>query len=205
MSSKYTCPHCGSENTMSVPMAYKSGHVTGYATGREIVGYTDVKVKVTVHSDGSTSKKTSGGDAIYGDVTRPTESYSDLARTIQPPAAPRWYQEEHETALMGCGLIGCALPLLFTAIIIVGLILEFLDILPKNTMSSISRQLDYFAYFLLACVIYFLVKKRISVNKENAMRRERYEKEVSLYRQQYLEWEHTYICLRCGCQFIVED
>ena len=65
MSSKYTCPHCGSENTMSVSMAYKSGHVTGYATGREIVGYTDVKVKVTVHSDGSTSKKTSGGDAIY--------------------------------------------------------------------------------------------------------------------------------------------
>ena len=75
------CPNCRSENTAAVSLVYKRGHATGTATHREIVGY-DVETTTTTYADGSKTTEETGRHAVYGDVTRPTYTVTDLAREI---------------------------------------------------------------------------------------------------------------------------
>ena len=220
---KYNCPKCGSENTSAVSLVYKNGHTTGHATNKELVGYTDVKTEVTVHSDGSTSTKTSGGDAIYGNVTRPTESYSDLARTVPPPTEPQF----QEIKSGGSGCIGCIGFVVGLAIVQYVLSLAENIVAIKNLETIIFNWLNAecgkifgtLLWIAICFVIFFLGALSIVAffanlydkfftwkhNSENQRLREEYEKDMAIYRQERWNWEHTYICMRCGEKFIVED
>ena len=105
------CPNCRSENTAAVSLVYKRGHATGTATHREIVGY-DVETTTTTYADGSKTTEETGRHAVYGDVTRPTYTVTDLAREIAPPPEPKLRQLEHDTLTVGCISFGCLLPIL---------------------------------------------------------------------------------------------
>ena len=224
MPNKYTCPHCGSENTSSVPLVYKGGHTTGHATNRELVGYTDVKTEVTVHADGSTSTKTSGGDAVYGSVTRPTESYSDLARTMPPPTKPEFHEKKREAG----EFLGC-ITFLFCAGVVVSIGIYVFDNfdfirnvlinsetwlkaeLGKTTTSVLGLAVVFISWFFATgCMTGLLAELHnkffaMIYKAENQRRREEYEKNMEIYRQERWEWEHSYICLRCGHRFFVDE
>ena len=84
---KFNCPHCGSDNTVSVPLAYKRGHATGTATHMEVVGY-DVQTTTTTYSSGYSETHETGRTPIYGPVKHDTYTITDLAAEVSPPEEP---------------------------------------------------------------------------------------------------------------------
>ena len=147
-----SCPHCGSDNTASVPLVYKRGHATGTATQQEIVGY-EVETKTTTYSDGSKETEETGRHAVYGDVTRPTYTITDLAREIAPPQEPNLIQREHNTMTNGCLAFGCLMPILM-------LILEYV----VYRMSGISGMTNLLCWLLAAIIIWKLWNDRRNTN-----------------------------------------
>ena len=167
--SKLACPNCGSENTVSVPLMYKRGHATGTATHKEIVGY-DVETTTTTYSDGSKKTEETGRHAVYGDVTRPTYTVTDLAREIAPPPEPKIKQLEHDTMTVGCVSFGCLLPILSLVISLVAY--KF------SKLSGLENALTYIA---AALVIWKLWNDRRTTNKKNRTQKEEYDQAMEEY------------------------
>jgi len=184
--SNLACPNCGSENTVSVPLMYKRGHATGTATHKEIVGY-DVETTTTTYSDGSKKTEETGRHAVYGDVTRPTYTVTDLAREIAPPPEPKLKQLEHDTMTVGCVSFGCLLPILSLVISLVAY--KF------SKLSGLENALTYIA---AALVIWKLWNDRRTTNKKNRTQKEEYDQAMEEYTRRLAEWEKLFICMRCG-------
>ena len=111
---KYSCPNCGSGNTASIPLVYKRGHATGNATHREVVSY-NVQTTTTTHSQGHKETEETGRTPVYGNVTRPTYTETDLAKEVAPPTPPdepQLIQSGYDFVALGCGSIGCLFPFL---------------------------------------------------------------------------------------------
>lgn len=185
-SNHLTCPHCGSDNTASVPLVYKRGHATGTATHREIVGY-DVETTTTTYSDGSTKTEETGRTAVYGNVTRPTYTVTDLAREIAPPQEPTLSQREHNTMTHGCLAFGCLMP-------IVAFILEFV----AYRISGLAGMGNLLAWLVAALIIWKLWNDRRNTNDANRASKEEYEREMEAYHKKVAAWEKRFICMRCG-------
>ena len=181
-----SCPHCGSDNTASVPLVYKRGHATGTATQQEIVGY-EVETKTTTSSDGSKETEETGRHAVYGDVTRPTYTITDLAREIAPPQEPNLIQREHNTMTNGCLAFGCLMPILM-------LILEYV----VYRMSGISGMTNLLCWLLAAIIIWKLWNDRRNTNAQNRASKEEYDRAMKAYHQNIAAWEKRFICMRCG-------
>ena len=174
--SNLACPNCGSENTVSIPLMYKRGHATGTATHKEIVGY-DVETTTTTYSDGSKKTEETGRHAVYGDVTRPTYTVTDLAREIAPPPEPKLKQLEHDTMTVGCVSFGCLLPILSLIISLVAY--KF------SKLSGLENTLTYIA---AALVIWKLWNDRRTTNKKNRARKEEYDQAMEEYTRRLADW-----------------
>ena len=88
----YVCPVCGSDNISRVPLLYKKGHSTGTIVRTEVVGH-ETQYEETEHRDQwgnvvKTEKKAVGSTPIYGEVERPIEHLTDLAKEVAPPVPP---------------------------------------------------------------------------------------------------------------------
>ena len=180
------CPYCGSDNTASVPLVYKRGHATGTATHREIVGY-DVETTTTTYSDGSKKTEETGRHAVYGDVTHPTYTVTDLAREISPPQEPTLAQREHNTIATGCVAFGCLMPILM-------LVLEFV----VYKFSGISGMTNLLIRLLVAIIIWKLWSDRRNTNVQNRLNKEEYARAMAEYHKNIAAWEKRFICMRCG-------
>lgn len=180
------CPNCRSENTAAVSLVYKRGHATGTATHREIVGY-DVETTTTTYADGSKTTEETGRHAVYGDVTRPTYTVTDLAREIAPPPEPKLRQLEHDTLTVGCISFGCLLP-----------ILSLVISLAAYKVSGLSGLGNALIYIAAALVVWKLWNDRRNINEKNRTLKKEYEQAVEEYSRRLAEWEKLFICMRCG-------
>lgn len=163
----YSCPHCGSDNTISMHVAYSHGHATGTVRSGEYYGYFE-------------------------------DSKTDLARMVEPPPKPVLKQEEYNTLSMGCFSIGCLIPIFGS--LICGILGYF--IYDPALRESIPTSL--FCLMIILLVV-FLIIHRIKTKGNNRLAKEQYKRDMEKYNQDLQRWYHSYICMRCGHKFIVND
>lgn len=197
---KYNCPNCGSDNTASIPLVYSRGHATGTATHTEIVGY-DVEKTKTTYADGHSETKETNRTPIYGDVTYPTYTITDLAREVAPPEEPKKPTPEE----FGCflnGMIGCI------SVYISAKIVDFIYNLVQNIFGGIGFFIGIVLVLVLSLILYGLLGGLVYTISGRGRRHEQnlqiYEQEMQTYRAKYAEWEHSYICMRCGHRFYID-
>lgn len=197
---RLNCPHCGSDNTVSVPLAYKRGHATGTAVHTEIVGY-NVETTTTTYGDGHTSTRETGRTPIYGNVKHDTYTMTDLAREIAPPEEPEKPTREDIgsfTSWIGVFVI------FGSSFFITG---EILSLFSFN--SGIT---NFFIGFIMWCGLNYAGAKIFDKiwfditgkNKRYKQALEDYDKELLNYREACRNWENSYICMRCGHRFFIE-
>ena len=186
---KYVCPNCGSENILSVPQQYERGHAEGVVTRREKVGYSD-----TIR-DGKVVSST----PIYGDVSHPTYSDTDLAKRLAPPRKPVPPTPPVHKRKMGCIVI--ALFIMFGLTIPEGLLQLFLRNDPSEVCISIGFML--IVYLLWRCFPKFGKQKRLEQEEREAYERAvaAYPHQMEEYNKRLYEWQHSYICERCNSVF----
>ena len=192
---KLNCPNCGSENTSSIPLVYKSGHGTGTAVHREVVGY-DVKVETTQHFDGHIETKEVGNRPIYENVSHTTHTMTDLAREVAPPSEPKLKEMPNSLVSVGCGAIGCLMPITLTIIYFVA---------KYQFNKDIWAWMDYLMYAFIACTVFYLIKAYPGMKKANEAVQSENDAEMARYRNRLEAWSRSYICNRCGHKFVVED
>ncbi len=198
---KFRCPHCGSDNTASIPLVYKRGHATGTATHTEIVGY-DVKTTTTTYADGHSETKETGRTPIYGDVKHDTYTMTDLAAEVAPPQKPQKPAKEDIGGFMSAL---CILLIFGISFFITGRILNFLPI--ESTFICLFLGLIIWWLFNSAIArifdkIYFNLS---GINQRYAVALQQYHESLANYRKDYKAWKKSYICMRCGHIFYLDD
>lgn len=196
---KFNCPHCGSDNTASVQMIYKTGHATGTATHRGVVGYDNV-YKTTTYADGHSEKKLESSTPIYGDITEQTEEITELAKEIAPPVEPQLNITDESS--FGC--LGC----FFTGVLVWGgfniLASIFFAVISNGSIWEVIK-LALLVYGPIILLIYIIDKirskkklKKIEEQKSlHAQAMQKWERDMELWRS---EW----ICFKCGQRFRVD-
>lgn len=180
----YSCPHCGSDNTIAMHVAYSNGHATGTFMRNQVVAYRE-------DSEGHRTP-------VYANVQHQTNTTTDLARMVAPPQKPVLKQEEYNTVSMGCFSIGCLIPILGS--LICGILGYF--IYDPALRESIPTSLFWLMIILL---VVFLISNRIKTKKKNQAAREQYARDMEKYNRDLEIWYHRYICMRCGHKFIVNE
>ncbi|MCH3960414.1 MAG: hypothetical protein LKE51_14225 [Selenomonas sp.] len=203
---KYSCPNCGSGNTASIPLVYKRGHATGNATHREVVSY-NVQTTTTTYGDGHKETEETGRTPVYGNVTRPTYTETDLAKEVAPPTPPdepQLIQSGYDFVALGCGSIGCLFPFLM---LVAYVILKYFIKTPmtQSAWDNVSYLIFATVVFLVVYNIYTTKKLNTRHKKEHAIAMEEYKKQMEEYYRSVEDWQHLYICNRCGCKFRVDD
>lgn len=186
---KYVCPNCGSENILSVPQQYERGHLEGVVTRREQIGYSDT-IK-----DGKVVSST----PIYGDVSHPTYSNTDLAKRLAPPRkpVPPTPPPVHKRK-SGCLMM----ILIFFGICIFNDLVDWL---------YGYRLFDVYSgtgFMIVVYIIWRIFPKSPKQKQLEREEREAYERAVAAYPHQMeeynkrlYEWQHSYICERCNSVF----
>ncbi len=198
---KFDCPKCGSENTASIPLVYKRGHATGNATHQEIVGYY-VSQKTTTYADGHKETEDIGHSPVYGEVYHPTYTETDLAGEIAPPQQPQMPVMEEDGCFI-CGVKGIfSLVMAWKVVVVI-----FFNIL--NLDETGLRKFVYLVIIcVLTCILYSCLGKvwyAVSGKKRRFKQAMiDYAEAMEQYRENYEEWEHLFICMRCGHKFYVE-
>lgn len=194
---KFKCPHCGSDNTVSIPLVYKRGHATGTATHTGVVGY-DVKTTTTTYADGRSETKETGRSPIYGNVTRDTYTITDLAKEIEPPKTPEKPLPEES----GC-LINTISYILSSSISFLGSFV-LVGTFFKEKGFIFLPIIFIVSTFLLFSIFSSIGRKISGKNKHYKIALENYERALARYHIAYRKWEKGYICMRCGHRFYVE-
>ncbi len=213
--SKYTCPNCGSDNTASIPLEYKRGHIYGEETRSELVGYNVEKEKIT-YKDGHTETKEVNRTPIYQNVTRPTVKLTSLAAEIAPPPSPIEPKPESD----GCfvcivkGIISAVVGFMISSVLgtVVGnaLFYDFLsDYLVKGVVATlVGGILLLLSLVGIAAMVYMWLGEmwfKFSGKKQRfEQEMQVYNEQMIKYREMYAQWEHLYICMRCGHKFYVD-
>ena len=115
---------------------------------REVVGY-DVKVETTQHFDGHIETKEVGNRPIYENVSHTTHTMTDLAREVAPPSEPKLKEMPNSLVSVGCGAIGCLMPITLTIIYFVA---------KYQFNKDIWAWMDYLMYAFIACTVFYLIK-----------------------------------------------
>jgi len=184
MCNQFVCPNCGSENIKKAHLIYEEGHSTGTTTSSEIIGY-----RVPKGENASTYSNPS--DAIYGSVTRPINTTSDLARRFAPPQKPELKS-----------IKGPDGPILNGIFYILGNSFYILPIL-YFIRYFFSIPISHSSVFLLDFVLLLslFVWTEYEDNKTEAELKAQYEAEMVEWNKQMSNWRLIYVCLRCGNSF----
>jgi hypothetical protein len=193
---KLSCPHCGSENTSSLPLVYQRSHATGTAVHRGVVGY-DVEITTTTYSDGSSSSKETGRTPVYGNIVHDTYTETDLAKEIAPPQAPQLKQESYDTWTTGCVGCGCVMPLVIFFLVL------FIEYAVHVHLSNRDQQV-IMALGVITLAAY-LVYARIGTRRRNIAAKKEYDAGMQEYHRKMEIWQKLYICNRCGHRFVVDE
>lgn len=193
----FTCPNCGSDNTMMMSMVYANGHATGKMMNYEVVGY-NVEHETVTRSDGSTETKEVGRSPVYGNVSRPAHMTSDLAKMVAPPEKPVFKPVDNDNWFIGCGSIGC----LFPIIGLIGTMIAYHEIPDKAQADSV---MNVVGYIFLAALFLFLMMNRRKTKNKNKKIKEQYDRDMEEYNRALEEWRHYCICMRCGYRFRIND
>lgn len=187
---KYVCPNCGSENILSVPQQYERGHAEGVVTRREKIGYSD-----TVR-DGKVVSST----PIYGDVSHPTYSNTDLAKRLAPPKKP----VQPDPPPVHKRKMGCLMSILFfffTIVVLHGVVDWLLGYFPFDIYFGVGSMIVLY-------IIWRIFPKSPKQKRLEREEREEYERALAAYPHQMeeynkrlYEWQHSYICERCNSVF----
>ena len=193
---KFNCPHCGSNNTASVQMVYKTGHATGTATHTGVVGYNNT-YKTTTYADGHSEKKLESSTPIYGDITKQTEEITELAKEIAPPVKPQLNIPD-EFGCLGC--LGC----FFTGVLALGginfLVSIFIEVIANRSIWEVIKPylLVYGPIILLIYIIYKIrSRQKLKKIEEQKQAMQKWERDMEL-------WRNEWICLKCGHKFRVD-
>lgn len=198
---KFRCPHCGSDNTASFQVVYKRGHATGTAVHTEVVGY-NVETTTTTYEDGYSETKETGRTPVYGDVKHDTYSMTDLAAEVAPPEEPKEPTKED---------LGCLSTIIFYLILfaislcITEQILKFLPI--ESTWLNLLLGIPIWWFFIVNIgKIFVKINLKVSgIEQRYEMALQEYNESLADYKEKYREWEKSYICMRCGHRFYVDD
>lgn len=198
---KFNCPKCGSDNTVSIPLVYKRGHATGNATHQEVVGYY-VSQKTTTYADGHKETEDIGHSPVYGEAYHPTYTETDLAGEIAPPQQPQMPVEEDD----GCFI--CAVKGIISFYFGFGSAEIIARFFSWGKEFGITVLYAVLTGILFICGIYWLIDKIWGIVSGKKRRFKQamtdYVEAMEQYRKNYEEWEHLFICMRCGHKFYVE-
>ncbi len=206
--SKYDCPKCGSNNTSSLSVEFKRGHVYGSKTTREVVGY-EVKEEKTTYWDGHSETKEVDRSPIYQNVTRPTVNLTDLAIEISPPVPPTEPKPAPDGFILSIikGILSFAIAYFLVSCI--SYISNFLFPFEFKWIWGLFVSFLGFLLLLVFCYSFYhmfgqLIFNHTSKKQKFEQDMQIYNEQMNVYRERYAIWEKSYICLRCGHIFHVE-
>lgn len=190
----YVCPVCGSDNISRVPLLYKKGHSTGTIVQTEVVGH-ETQYEKTEHRDQwgnvvKTEKKAVGSTPIYGEVERPSEHLTDLAKEVAPPVPPTPLKKDPGSIETFFSLVLlCAL----------GIVLYSL----YTASFSLSEDWKYLVVVVASAYCARIgnrekKKNNLEIAEQNAAAEKQYELD-------YAAWEKEWLCMRCGSRFSLEE
>lgn len=190
----YVCPVCGSDNISRVPLLYKKGHSTGTIVRTEVVGH-ETQYEKTEHRDQwgnvvKTEKKAVGSTPLYGEVERPSEHLTDLAKEVAPPVPPTPLKEASACIEIVSGLV---------------FFYWLGNLLNLFHVDRFSLFEDW-TYLVVIVVSGYLTiwghrrkkKKNLEIAEQNAAAEKQYELD-------YAAWEKEWLCMRCGSRFSLEE
>lgn len=207
MAKDYRCPNCGSENTRSVPLVYEEGHYSGSQVAKEVIGQT-IQMETTTYADGHKETREVGRSPIHGDVKRSAEGTTDLASKLKPPLKPTRAKriDKHLVCggvlTAGCTSIGCVTPLLLLAVYFGG------------SYFFPETEIDWtiVKYVIIAIVVVSIFRGYRKGKQEEkhddearALYEQRFDNSWKNYQQKKSDWEHSYICMRCGHVFVLDE
>lgn len=202
--SQYTCPYCGSENTLSFSEIYESGHYTGtsnFSVSREVPTTT-----TKVDSYGNTSSSTSY-HTEYQSYSTPVTVYNDQARRFAPPAEPT-----KKTYSTGCLEIIFYMVVACYSFIVIFHILAVIVSFLLASDTSLWLQQQYHNILIkirdigILCLIFIPIGMLFSRHRKNVEKKydEEYQIIYAQWAEQYAYWKKHFYCKRCQNTFLVD-
>ena len=194
---RYVCPKCQSENIQSFSMVYQTGITQNTAlTTSETSGVFSGNSHSSSHGLSGKGIELSSENSIFEGTMNTTTnaassgiSVSHLASTCLPPTKPTMSEYKESTYLPGGGC-GCIITLGIFIITIPTVIIPIAVIgfyIYKACLSKASEEHDKAEK-----------SKAEAVARENELKAKQYQKELD-------EWNHSYLCMKCGNRFILDE